>query len=237
MPLTIRQLATDYAAEWARAEEFVKATEGIENKVHYASVQELRYAGRRFAAAITAGLLSHLDDDAILHERTITVHLIEAIENCKKARHDAIDSSIMYVHGALKIVVDEFTNVKVLGYFPNFVPLVNEIEEVRTKISQSRRVLPDRDETYFDLKEQHLERVKEFFKQLMTADKLLADAKLAEQLERRRAAILKRRATILSIVVAVLLPVILTAIGVYASIWPESCKEIINQLGGIWKKP
>jgi hypothetical protein len=233
MPIHLRELTNDYANEWARAEEFVKATEGIENKVHYASVQELRYAGRRFAAAISAGVLLHLDDDAVLHEKTITVHLVEAIENCKKARHDAIDSAIMYIHGSLKIVVDEFTMVKVLQFFPDFVKLADEISIIRSKISKSRRILPDRDETYFDLKENHLEQVKDFYRKLVIADGLLADAKQAEQLERRRGAIARRRAAILSFGSVILLPIVLAGAGIYASIWPESAKALITFLAGL----
>jgi hypothetical protein len=90
-----------FVASWDAAEEAMKDAEFFRQEVVFASIKEMRYAGRRFNDALKLMLQG---DAGPSHTAAICDLLREASENCIRARNDAVDALISYLYKYFRTV-------------------------------------------------------------------------------------------------------------------------------------
>jgi hypothetical protein len=127
--------------EWNRAEEDIKIAEQVGNKVVNPSIKELRYAGRRIVEALVkfqksapAGEISALLNDALF--------------DCYRARHDAIDAGTSKIAIDLEIMISRLGYEVILSVHPAFPKLFQDLQKIRDKIIDSRRDRENREKIY-----------------------------------------------------------------------------------------
>lgn len=175
LPERFREQHDRYLDGWMRAEEVLKITERIKNETFIPSVKELRYASRRVVQAhIEVGTGNATDD-------CIHVHLTEAIENCRKARHDAIDSAINFVHEQLDKVSSTVGLAVLSQAFPRYAELRGRIRAIDARIVLSRRDRGVIDDEYEAIKRDHLNQVVDCYFELESSADVIKDIQRRER--------------------------------------------------------
>lgn len=164
----------EYLEDWAKAEEVLKLTERIKNETFIPSINELRYAARRVVQAETDFISGKGTDDEI------NSHLTEAIENCRKARHDAIDSAINYIHEKTDELMSKVGLAELHAGFPKYAALKTRMKDIDKKIVKSRAERHRLDIEYEDIKKNHLKEVVDLYAE-MEASVPLIDAIIRKQ--------------------------------------------------------
>jgi hypothetical protein len=160
LPEKFRDQHNLYLDSWMRAEEVLKIAERIKNETFIPSIKELRYASRRVVQA-------HVDfASGKATDEDIRVHLTEAIENCRKARHDAIDSAINFVHEQLDAVCQSVGLAIISQAFPRYTQLRGKIKAVDARIVSSRKDRHALDDEYETIKRDHLTEVVDLYHEL-----------------------------------------------------------------------
>ena len=119
-------LLNSVLAEWNRAEEDIKIAEQVANKVVNPSIKELRYAGRRLVEALVK-----LQNAAPFEE--VEALLNDALFNCHRARHDAVDAGTSKIAIDLDIMTTRLGYEVILPVHPAFPKLVQDLRVIRTK--------------------------------------------------------------------------------------------------------
>ena len=154
--------------EWMQVEEALKQTERIKNEAFIPSINELRYAARRVVQAdIDLKNNCATDDD-------VRRHLIEAIENCIKAKHDAVDSAINYIHEKLDEACTSIGYPRIIAVFPEYVEARKKIREIDKLVIESRKNRSTLTQHYFEIEKRHLNEMVEFYLKLETCPKIVA---------------------------------------------------------------
>jgi hypothetical protein len=135
------QLLNSVLIEWNRAEEDIKIAEQVANKVVNPSIKELRYAGRRIVEA-----LIKFQKSAPNHE--ISALLNDALFDCYRARHDAIDAGTSKIAIDLDIMTSKLGYEVILPVHPAFPKLFQDLQKIREKIIESRRDRENRENIY-----------------------------------------------------------------------------------------
>jgi hypothetical protein len=163
LPQEFEPLHETYLRQWGHAEEVLKMVERVKNEAFYPSIKELRYAARRVVDAHNEAARPKPD-----HE-SIKVHLIEAIENCRKARHDAVDSAINFIHDELDKLVRLAGLDTVHQAFPSYGALQVRLRDVSELIVQSRKARTALDDKYEEVKREHLTEIVAWYGEMQTA--------------------------------------------------------------------
>ncbi len=161
LPEHYKDLHDRFIEDWMHAEEVLKLVERIKNEAFLPSIKELRYAGRRVVDAH----LQYKADPADV--KKVEWHLIEAIENCRKSRHDAIDSAINFIHERLDKLISVAGLDTVQQAFPNYVKLKPKLAEMSEQIVMSRKKRERLDLTYEALRRSHLKEVVDLFEEML----------------------------------------------------------------------
>ena len=189
LPEKFQKLHGDYLHEWMRADEVLKMVERLKIEVFIPSINELRYAARRIVQAELLGLSQSHDDEAIQKkEETIRIHLIEAIENCRKARHDAIDSAVNYAHQEITNLVKLVGVVSVIKIYPEYKELSKKIKKIDALIINSRKERTSLDDEYEKIKNDHLKQIVDLNEKLMRSE-LLFNAEIKQRKNAMRIAV------------------------------------------------
>lgn len=145
-----------------------------------ASVQELRYAGRRFAQIleICHGKSASFSKSEL---QELETHLIEAIQNCIKARHDALDAAVHFIHKRISALISSVGLPEVRAHFPNFNLLENEIKAIDRKIIEARADRSKLDVNYDAILVQHREKLIKFYKELESSEFAIRRALLSQR--------------------------------------------------------
>jgi hypothetical protein len=179
--------------EWNKAEEVIKIAEQICGEVCVSAVKELRYAGRRLVDANE----SEKKGDPPAATKSI---LDDAIFDCYRARHDALDVSVATIAIALDFAVQQLGANAVLKAFPDFTTLRADVFEVQSKISTSRRKRDDRDLIYATIISVDLEELAKTFRRFQSSEKVMISLARTE----RAQSTFKTVTTVISVIVAVL---------------------------------
>ena len=168
--------------EWDKAEEALKQTEMVSGEVCIPAINELRYAGRRLVDA-----LRHRDENpGKAHDL-----LRNARFDCHRARHDAVDAATAFMQEMVNIAARHFSARNFRESFADITTLRTRLNEVRNKISQSRRYRGERDAIYDTIQKTDLDELISLYQRFEASEILLA--KTAEE-ENRIAEAEKRAA-------------------------------------------
>jgi len=125
-------------SQWNIAERRIKKAEQVRGQeVVTPAILELRYAGRKFIDALLLILEKDWKKDPEAFE-AIRRFLEEAIENCVKAKHDAIDAMLDFVVTWLNEAESTIGPDKLQSIFPEYIDVTGKIVAAQDKIAQSR---------------------------------------------------------------------------------------------------
>lgn len=147
MPEVIEDLSShawmlaEIRREWDKAEETIKKAEQVCGKVVTPAIKELRYAGRRLVDMLN-GLVAGEP------KKEIENYLADAVFDCYRARHDAIDAATSQMAKDLRLKREYLGLDNVLKVFPAFPQLWAELNDVKAKIAESRKNRTDRNAIY-----------------------------------------------------------------------------------------
>lgn len=175
----LEKLLEELLAEWDRAEEAVKQAEFIQGEVVAPSVNELRYAGRKVVEALQLAA----NNDAERAQRLLN----DAIFDCMRARHDAVDAITAFISMKLDAVTEEIGVDVVLQCFPDMPKLVAALGRVEEVIATSREDRTNRDAIYETLRQTDLREIVDLYGALKANEKLMQARAEELALDRRRA--------------------------------------------------
>lgn len=162
----------------------MKETELITGGVYTPSIKELRYAGRRLADALRE---FRKPDGNFVKARD---DLIEARENCRKARDDAIDDARATIVTELDALVEKGELHNVLKAFPKYEEFRSAIRAVDEAIIKSRHDRNQLDQIYFDIFKNNLPILKAFYQDFSASVKVVFRLKWHERLNFLKSALL-----------------------------------------------
>lgn len=126
---------------WDKAEADVKLAEQVCNNVVFPSVKELRYAGRRLVE-----ILHKIDDEA--NKDIVEGLLQDALFDCLRARHDAVDAATAQIAVTLDLAAEKLGYDVITQTFHKFTELRAKLNSVRSKIVESRGNRSNREAIY-----------------------------------------------------------------------------------------
>jgi hypothetical protein len=165
-------------AEWDKAESSIKIAEQINNQVVFPAVKELRYAGRRIVDAL-ANCATTGDEAAI---RAL---LDDALFDCYRARHDAIDAAVSKVSTHLDAVTGKLGYRAFVDAFPDFAVLYDELGKAQEIIASSRGMRSDRDKLYTAIESVNLPPLVALYRKFKSSEPVMRG--LAQEERRLRA--------------------------------------------------
>ena len=126
--------------EWDKAEQSIKLAEQVGNQVVFPAIKELRYGGRRIVDA-----LSLLPDG---DEEKFKALFDDALFDCYRARHDAVDAAISIIAAELNVTAKKLGYRPILDAFPEYPKLLETLRKAQAAIAASRGIRDDRDRIY-----------------------------------------------------------------------------------------
>ena len=137
------QRIASLAQKWNEAEKWVKEGENINREVVTASINELRYAGRRIVDAFESYRQKN--------EKQTEEHIDAVEDNLNKARHDVVDAIFSFCAERANQRRDEVGMSNAQKHFPDYAKLFALIKDMAEKIELSREEREQRDEIYGEL--------------------------------------------------------------------------------------
>lgn len=174
-----KSVLLEAASEWDKAEKTIKQAERLRSEVVIASINELRYAGRRLVDAINIAFKDSELTEAELQE--IDRYIGEVRLNCLRAQHDAIDAAALFINKHIELMVEQFGYARVYHHFPNYIPLRTLMDEIDDVVTDSRGDRNGREEAYIKIHNEHLPKLITFYRELKVSEAILLDAVENEQ--------------------------------------------------------
>ncbi len=172
--------------QWNIAERRIKKAEQVcENEVIVSAVFELRYAGRKIVDAQLLLLDKDWKNDQDEYDN-ICRFLADAIEDCVKAKHDAIDAMLDFVTIWFKENEKRIGLHRLMEIFPNYIDVTAQISAVQAKIARSREDrVSARDGLYDEIEIQDYDMMLLLYdKMSISKDRIQRIASRAEWMER-----------------------------------------------------
>lgn len=179
--------------EWDAAEKVIKKAEQISEKIIIPSIKELRYAGRRIVEALH-GILSGADD------KDVHNLIQDALFNCHRARHDAIDAATSKIAIDLNIAAEKIGYEILLSSFSKFPELKTAVLEAREQIVQSRKDRENRDTIYSTIASVDFDVLTKLYREFQECEEIMIE--LAKK--GRRDWLVSRALTVLGLLLALL---------------------------------
>ncbi|MGO8739385.1 hypothetical protein [Rhodoblastus sp.] len=180
------ELLAEIAREWNRIERRAKEVENFRGEAVVASINEMRYAGRRIVDYYICKENNQLDE-AKTHLRVARAYL-------NNADHDLTDAVIFFVHQRISDTEDRHGAKKIEEYCPPYVELKQKIREAHKIIQCSREERQNRIKDYDRLAQDYIPRLIELHEDLTQHPELT----IVDELE-RSVSIVARVATAASV--------------------------------------
>jgi hypothetical protein len=159
--------------QWNKAENAIKIAEQVNGKIVNPAIYELRYSGRRIVEALAAQK----------HDKNAAKKLIDdAIFDCCRARHDAIDAATSKIAADLKIATKRLGAKNILQNFPQYSELASMIDGIRSRIAVSRENREDRDAIYESIEAADLPAVVKVYNRFTSSEPLMIQAARSDRL-------------------------------------------------------
>jgi hypothetical protein len=174
----IRQHLSECIQLWNAAESAAKQSELINRQVLEPCINELRYAGRWIILALSAIFAGK---DRIDQFTTIDDAFAFAKLCCMQAKHDAVDSIVVFLHERIDDIAERYGHRIVAMFIPSYHEFLGKVEEIDSLIILSREKRENRHQFYDSILRIHIPDVQQFFKTVVAAE-----AAMNEELERER---------------------------------------------------
>lgn len=156
--------------EWNQAEEDIKLAEQVDNKVIIPAIKELRYAGRRIIDAVS--IIYNLPNNAENSEKVASL-IGDARFDCHRARHDAIDAATSKMALDSDIMIDKIGYKDILAAYPAFPNFIQKLNEIKTKIAESRKDRENREAIYSSIEGNYFPALVKEYRDLMGCEKMM----------------------------------------------------------------
>ncbi|HEX8470204.1 MAG TPA: hypothetical protein VF633_03750 [Brevundimonas sp.] len=126
------------ADEWDKAEKLIKTAEVTRNEVVIASINELRYAGRRLVDALRAADACRADPTCVKSKEDLNRYVSETLSFCQRALHDAVDAIILHVRTQIGEYESEFGHAILADKFPAILEIKKTLRGAEQLVILSR---------------------------------------------------------------------------------------------------
>jgi hypothetical protein len=167
---------------WNRIELRAKQAEQWRGEAIVASINEMRYAGRRIVDAIALAE-NNLDGS---QDPKIEEHLIIAKSYLLNADHDITDSVSFIVLRRVSKTIDQHGLQKIEQYCPKFAEDYLLVKEANQLVLQSREERAKRIEAYNKLADEYLPRLMDLYKRLVDSRELALTEPVSRELRNLR---------------------------------------------------
>jgi hypothetical protein len=124
--------------QWGIAERRIKQAENARaQEIVSSAIYELRYSGRKIVDAIQLALTTDWRNDEGAAEQ-IHAYIDDAIEDCIKAKHDAIDATMSFVIRWFSEQEQVIGLRHIQTFFPRYLEITSKISDIQEKIEESR---------------------------------------------------------------------------------------------------
>ena len=147
-----KEILAEIRVEWDKAENSIKIAEQIGGKVVFPAVKELRYAGRRIIDALALCSVDGKSDK-------IKPLLEDALFDCYRAKHDAVDVVISIIASELNVATKRIGYRAILAAYPELSKFVEVLNAAQEKIASSRGMRDERDALYTALEQIELKQL------------------------------------------------------------------------------
>jgi hypothetical protein len=145
----LKERISELINQWNIAERRIKRAEQVrENEIVSTAIYELRYAGRKVMDAIYLYQNYGLNDTDTYNR--IRAYVEDAIEDCVKAKHDAIDSMIDFVTTWLYEQEREIGLGKMQLFYPGYLSILTKIGNIQELVEESRGDRTKRRDSLYD---------------------------------------------------------------------------------------
>lgn len=142
---SIEDMLSQIAAEWDKAEKLIKRAERIRSQVVMASVNELRYAGRRL---VDAWRLKDAAEHDPKQREIFNSYVNDSLLACNRAQHDAIDAMVLFLQKVVAKYEEEFGLTLLAEKYPRIFDIKATLRLADDLITDSREHRDTRDEDY-----------------------------------------------------------------------------------------
>lgn len=156
------------AAEWNKAEETIKLAEQVCGEIVNPAIYELRYAGRRLIEAIAA-----LDQN---QKQDTLDKLKDALFDCQRAQHDAIDAATSKIVSDLDIGLRRLGAKAITTHFSEIHDLFELLSQMREKVAQSRKQRENRNAIYDALADEDFPELIRIYRRFKSSEGLIKKA-------------------------------------------------------------
>jgi hypothetical protein len=155
------------ASRWNDVERRIKQIEMLRREAVLATVNELRYTGRKIADALV--LMAEGKEAA---DAEVERELIIAENYLTNADHDLTDSAIMFVDLRIQRTSQFHRKKKILRCIPKFSEAEALLKDAKTIVAESRANRQDRQKVYQRLASDHVPKLIQFHEELTSHPEL-----------------------------------------------------------------
>jgi hypothetical protein len=165
----IDRLFADLITQWNIAERRIKKAEQVGGEEAVGSaIFELRYAGRKIIDCLHLLLNKDLGDPEPYE--LICRNLADSIEDCVKAKHDAIDAMVDFITIWFSELEKQIGITEMVRIFPEYLGVVSRIAIIQDNIVESRGDrLGNRDGVYDNVENEDYENLLRLFNKMKTS--------------------------------------------------------------------
>jgi hypothetical protein len=170
---------------WDTVEGRIKTVERLQLTVVFASINELRYAGRRLVDLMNIICSDDRQDRDKQDQISGIVYEIE--QNIIRANNDAADAAVVFLHERLHQLVSEFGVSVTFMYFPAYSEMLSKIRQINEFMSLSREERHKRNEIYNDIFENHLKQLIQLYDRMLVAEESIkTEVEEAKKIQQQR---------------------------------------------------
>lgn len=177
-----RDLLEEVCEQWDRAEANIKRAEQLVDGAMIPSINELRYAGRRVMEAART-IIKNGDP------KKIEDKLRDAMYDCHRAQHDAVDASFQAVSIKMDAAVSRLSMTSLLTAFPDYPRLKALLRKVEDQVVESRANRENRDAIYDSLQQVEFETLLTLFRDFVANEDTMKAIAREERWEKMKSSI------------------------------------------------
>lgn len=178
----LAQQFAEIIEEWDKAEKLIKLAERVRGEVIFASINELRYGGRRLVDALKTASNAQLTEVEI---DAIKVLILECKFDCQRAQHDAVDALVLFLQKTLKAYEVEFGAKLLAEKYPSYYELKGLLDEADDLIIESREDRQSRQKKYDRISESLYPKLLTYYRQLRSSREVFHQLIEAQKLEKK----------------------------------------------------
>lgn len=175
---SVEDMLAQIAREWDKAERLIKSAERVRAQVVIASVNELRYAGRRLVDAQHLSERAKTDPAA---KEEFDRYISDALLFTARAQHDAVDAIVLFLQKAVEKYENEFGLSLLAEKYPRIFDIKAAIALADTLIIASRSDREKRSIEYDRLADEHCPTLLEHYQHLVANEAILLELVRAKE--------------------------------------------------------